>query len=92
MGIFRRYKSKCDQSGHTFATHDVKQPNKGVQMSDCKLLSIPEAAERIGVSRASLYRAVNNGLLPLVKIGGRSLVDPTDLTALVNASKRLVAA
>lgn len=61
-------------------------------MSESKLLSIPEAASQIGLSRASLYRAVNNGLLPLVKIGGRSLVDPTDLTALVNASKRTIAA
>jgi excisionase family DNA binding protein len=61
-------------------------------MSESKLLSIPQAASQIGLSRASLYRAVNNGLLPLGKIGGRSLVDPTDLTALVNASKRTIAA
>ncbi len=61
-------------------------------MSESKLLSIPEAASQIGLSRSSLYRAVNSGALPLVKIGGRSLIDPKDLDALVEASKRTIAA
>lgn len=61
-------------------------------MSSTKLLSIPQAAHQIGISRASVYRAINNGSLPLVKIGGRSLIDPADLTALVQSSKKTVGA
>jgi excisionase family DNA binding protein len=52
-----------------------------------KLLSIPEAAHQVGLSRASLYRAVNRGDLALVKIGGRTLVHPDDLQALVSANR-----
>lgn len=52
-----------------------------------KLLSIPEAAHQIGVSRAGIYRAVNRGALALVKIGGRTLIHPDDLQALVTSSR-----
>lgn len=71
---------------------DLKRYSKGKPMSESKLLSIPEAASQIGLSRSSLYRAVNSGALPLVKIGKRSLIDPKDLNALVEASKRTIAA
>lgn len=43
------------------------------------LLSIPEAANYVGVSRASIYRLG----LPFVKLGRRSLVRRSDLDALV---------
>lgn len=43
------------------------------------LLSIPDAAKYLGVSRASLYRLG----LPLVKLGRRTLVRRSDLDALV---------
>lgn len=35
------------------------------------LLSIPEAAERLNVSRASVYRWIEEGRLPAVQLGGR---------------------
>jgi excisionase family DNA binding protein len=54
---------------------------------DRSLLSIPDAARRIGISRAGLYRQIARGSLPLVKIGNRSLVDPADLDRLVAAAK-----
>ena len=34
------------------------------------LLRIPEAAERLNVSRASVYRWANEGRLPVVRLGG----------------------
>src|SRR5215208_3603283 len=36
-----------------------------------ELLRIPEAAERLNVSRASVYRWVGEGRLPAVQLGGR---------------------
>jgi excisionase family DNA binding protein len=36
-----------------------------------ELLRIPEAAERLNVSRASVYRWVVEGRLPAVQLGGR---------------------
>jgi excisionase family DNA binding protein len=36
-----------------------------------ELLRIPEAAERLNVSRASIYRWVVEGRLPAVQLGGR---------------------
>ena len=36
-----------------------------------ELLRIPEAAERLNVSRASVYRWITEGRLPAVRLGGR---------------------
>jgi len=36
-----------------------------------ELLRIPEAAERLNVSRASVYRWIDEGRLPAVQLGGR---------------------
>ena len=36
-----------------------------------ELLRIPEAAERLNVSRASVYRWIGEGRLPAVQLGGR---------------------
>jgi excisionase family DNA binding protein len=36
-----------------------------------ELLRIPEAAERLNVSRASVYRWIEEGRLPAVRLGGR---------------------
>jgi excisionase family DNA binding protein len=36
-----------------------------------ELLRIPEAAERLNVSRASVYRWIEEGRLPAVQLGGR---------------------
>lgn len=57
-----------------------------------RLLTVPEAAKSLGICRTSLYALVGRGELPLVRIGGRSMVDPADLAALVAASKRTAAA
>lgn len=37
-------------------------------MSDDTLLTVDEVAERLGVSRATVYRNVNSGSLPAIKL------------------------
>lgn len=51
------------------------------------LLSIPEAAKRSGVSRSTIYRIIDAGHLPRVKLAGRVLIDPTDLERLIQSQK-----
>jgi len=46
-----------------------------------KLLSVPELAERLGVSPDTLYTWRARGRLPHVKVGGRLLFDPRAITA-----------
>lgn len=54
-----------------------------------RLLSTAEAAEFLGVSCGFLNkRRMTPGGPPFVKIGGRVLYDPADLTAWVQAQKR----
>lgn len=42
--------------------------------SDEEVLSVPEVAEVLGISRNSAYKAVNQGDIPSVKVGRRTLV------------------
>jgi excisionase family DNA binding protein len=37
-------------------------------------LNIDEVADILGISRASAYKAVNSGLIPVVRIGKRMLM------------------
>jgi excisionase family DNA binding protein len=39
--------------------------------SSPELLRIPEAAERLNISRASVYRWIEEGRLPAIQLGGR---------------------
>lgn len=44
-------------------------------MNDVRLLTIPEVAERLGITRKTVYRRIASGDLPVVDIGdgtGRS--------------------
>ncbi|MFQ5830632.1 MAG: helix-turn-helix domain-containing protein [Candidatus Methylomirabilia bacterium] len=50
-----------------------------------KLLTIPEACERLRISRATLYKLVKRGTLTLVKVGGKSLVPEETLWNLLAA-------
>jgi len=54
-----------------------------------KLLSVAEAAERLGVSMSYLnkLRATRDGP-PFVKIGARVVYDPVDLAAWLDGQKR----
>lgn len=46
-----------------------------------ELLSMTQAAERKGVSRAALYQAIKKGKLKAVQIGGHTFLRPADLDA-----------
>ena len=59
--------------------------------SGTKLQSINEAATRLGLSRATIYRLHSQGALPFVRLAGRTLVDEADIDALVEAGKRRAA-
>lgn len=52
------------------------------------LLSVKDAAEHLGVSRATLYQLVNSGELESVEIGSRRLVSREALMRFVEAHSR----
>ncbi len=49
-------------------------------------LSVTQAAQYLGVSRASLYRLLSSGELRTTKLGGRTLIRRVDADALLEAS------
>jgi excisionase family DNA binding protein len=55
-----------------------------------RALSVVEAAETCGVSRATLYRLIANGKLRTLKIGARRLVRPEAIEELLNLGVREV--
>jgi excisionase family DNA binding protein len=50
-----------------------------------RALSVVEAAQTCGLSRATLYRLIANGKLTTLKIGARRLVRPEAIEELLNA-------
>ena len=46
--------------------------------------SIPDAAARISLSRSRLYELIGSGEIPVVKVGGRTLVCENDLRAFLD--------
>ena len=53
-----------------------------------RALSIEEAAEACGLSRATLYRLIADGRLATLKIGARRLVPVASIDALLTGSAR----
>jgi excisionase family DNA binding protein len=51
-----------------------------------KLLSITEAAERLGVSRHTLNGWVSKRKISFIKLGRRTLFNPSDLEKLIKAN------
>ena len=49
------------------------------------LLSVDEAAEALAMSRASMYRLIRRGAIPIVKIGAMTRVEAVRLAAYVEA-------
>ena len=43
-------------------------------MSKKKVLTIPEAAEELGISKGSAYEAARSGKIPTIRIGRRLIV------------------
>jgi len=52
-----------------------------------RLLSPAEVAERLGVSRQSVYALLDSGELIGLRVRGRRKVDPIDLDAYIEAEK-----
>lgn len=52
-----------------------------------RYLNVPDGARYLGISTAYLWKIARDGALPLIRIGGRTLVDTRDLDALVARSK-----
>jgi excisionase family DNA binding protein len=50
-------------------------------------LSLKQAAERLGVSKASITRLVRSGELPTIRVGARRLILPDDLTAFIKRNR-----
>ncbi len=43
-------------------------------MSEKKVLTIPEVAEELGISKGSAYEAARSGKIPTIRIGRRLIV------------------
>jgi excisionase family DNA binding protein len=58
------------------------------QKQDRRALSIKEAAESCGLSRATLYRLINEGRLTTIKIGACRLVPVVAIDALLSGARK----
>ena len=58
------------------------------QAPERRALSIKEAAQTCGLSRATLYRLIADGKLTTLKIGARRLVTTTAIDALLNGATK----
>jgi excisionase family DNA binding protein len=56
-------------------------------MVDDRLLSLPEAAQRLGISRRSLRAWVRQMRLGVVRLGRRVLFSPADLEKFIQANR-----
>jgi excisionase family DNA binding protein len=54
-------------------------------MDECLLLSPREVAEKIGVSRETVYSLIKKGEIPHCKLGGSVRVPASALHAVINA-------
>jgi Helix-turn-helix domain len=54
-------------------------------------VSVPEAARRVGISRALAFREIKKGKLVATKIAGRTVVQLRDLQAWLDAGRAVAA-
>lgn len=52
-------------------------------MCEVSLIDVREAARRLGLKRSALYRLIQTGELPSIKVGGARRVLPADIAAFV---------
>ena len=62
----------------------VPQPSARAS-GDGNLFSIPHGAQRLGVSERWLWNEIRAGRLPVVALGRRRLIRPSDLEAFIAA-------
>ena len=70
-----------------FALELLAEREKFSTKSD-KYLTIPETAEKYGVSQSTLYRWSKIGYLPKVKLGGKSFYRESDIIKLLNENRQ----
>lgn len=75
-------RSPTDLAGDLVSESNIQAPS-----SDA-LLKIPQVAERLNVSRNTVYRLIADGELPVVTVGATSRVDPKDLDAYIARNKQ----
>lgn len=59
--------------------------------ADTVLLTIPETARELRVARATVYRLINSGALPTVRVGHARRVERTALTTYIRNNRSAVA-
>jgi len=73
----------------TIPTPRRPQPEQVLDISvtpdDRLLLSIPEAAHRIGISRSQMYNLIAGGQMPVVHIGRSARIRVSALSSFVEA-------
>jgi excisionase family DNA binding protein len=52
------------------------------------LIDVPGAAETLGVSVRTVYSLMAKGMLPPVRVLGRTLFDPADIRAFIERAKQ----
>jgi excisionase family DNA binding protein len=57
-------------------------------MKERRLLTIPQAADEIGMSRVVLWRLVKKGTLPSIEAGRFRLIDASDLAKFQATERR----
>ena len=62
----------------------MKHPQSTRQDGKSETVSVTAAAQRLGISRISAYRAVARGDLPSIRIGGRILIPRAALDRLLD--------
>ena len=63
------------------------QDAKSERLTHPKLLSVPEAADTLGIGPRCAWALISKGDLPSVKIGRRRLVDSRDIASFIDARK-----
>jgi excisionase family DNA binding protein len=62
-----------------------RNAESGKRPENCLTLTVEEAAEALGISRAFAYEAVARGAIPCIRIGRRILVPRIALERMLNA-------
>ena len=55
--------------------------------SHIRLLNAYEVAELLGISKSKVYQLLNEGLIPVIRLGGSLRVDPSDLAQYIDQCK-----
>jgi excisionase family DNA binding protein len=81
------YKQRMRRGKLTLAVNNEFYKSEGIILQDLKhkeFLSVKETCVLLGISRTSLYRYVERGLLPQLKIGSRVLIPREGINNLID--------